>query len=72
MKKFAIVHHLFSYNLINASKRLYRVLTMMAQTYTESVQNNEALLMVATYMESLMNDINAPDDHPKAYIGSSR
>ena len=42
MKKFAIVHHLFPYNLINASKSLYWVLTLMAQTYTESLLNDES------------------------------
>jgi len=40
MKKFAIVHHLFPYNLRNASKSLYRVLTLTAQTYTEPLLND--------------------------------
>ena len=45
MKKFAIVHHLFPYDLENASKSQHRVLTLTAQTYTKS----------------LLNDDNAPD-----------
>jgi len=30
----------------------------------------EALMMVATYIESLLNDRSAPDGRSKAYIGS--
>jgi len=31
----------------------------------------KALMMIATYTESLLNDRSAPDSHPKVYIGSS-
>ena len=47
MKKFTTVHHLFPYDLQNASKSQYHVLTLMAQTYTES----------------LLDDGRAPDGH---------
>jgi len=43
MKKFAIVRHLFSHNFRNASKGLYRVLALMAQTYTESLLNDRSV-----------------------------
>jgi len=47
MKKFTVAHNLFPYNLKNALNNLYQVLTLMAQTYTES----------------LLNDGSAPDGH---------
>ena len=42
MKKFVVVHHLFPYDLRNASKSLYRVVALTTQTYTESLLNDES------------------------------
>ena len=42
MKKFIIVHHLFPYDLENTSKCLDWVLTLMAQTNTESFLKDES------------------------------
>ena len=44
MKKFTVAHNLFPYNLKNALNNLYQVLTLMAQTYTESLLNDGSAL----------------------------
>jgi len=56
--------------LLIVTQKPISVLTLMAQTYTESLLNDEmkTLLMVTTYVESLLNDRSAHNSRPKAYI----
>ena len=59
--------------LLMVTQKPISVLTLIAQTYMESLLNDEmkALLIVTTYMESLLNDRSVHDSRPKAYIGFS-
>jgi len=57
--------------LSSHSDTLYRVITLIAQIYTESFLNDKSASDGRYLTGSLLNDGSAPNGHSKAYIGFS-